>query len=290
MKCPRCSYNGSRVVDSRPADDGSTIRRRRECENCQYRFTTYERIEETPLLVVKQNGDREESNRAKILRGIHRAFEKRPFSAKEQEDIVNRIETKLREEGLREIQSAQIGEYVMEELAQIDDVAYIRFASVYRQFQDINVFMQEIQNIADTHDDPEEEAYPLLLRKMTKKVNIQSSRFVAPKRKETCAMTKYPWQAIDPKSFIQIESTNTLTMQNVHVLTKLYQPIIGGSAYSLYLTLFGETQFSAHTKGVTVSELLRKLDIGIPDFYKARIRLEGIGLLRVYRSQENNDQ
>ena len=157
MKCPRCSYNGSRVVDSSPADDGSTIRRRRECENCQYRFTTYERIEETPLLVVKKNGDREEFNRAKILRGIHRAFEKRPFSAKEQEDIVNRIETKLREEGLREIQSAQIGEYVMEELAQIDDVAYIRFASVYRQFQDINVFMQEMQNIGDKHDDPEEE-------------------------------------------------------------------------------------------------------------------------------------
>ena len=157
MKCPRCSYNGSRVVDSRPADDGSTIRRRRECENCQYRFTTYERIEETPLLVVKKNGDREEFNRAKILRGIHRAFEKRPFSAKEQEDIVNRIETKLREDSRREIQSAQIGEYVMEELAQIDDVAYIRFASVYRQFQDINVFMQEMQNIGDKHDDPEEE-------------------------------------------------------------------------------------------------------------------------------------
>ena len=157
MKCPRCSYNGSRVVDSRPADDGSTIRRRRECENCQYRFTTYERIEETPLLVVKKNGDREEFNRAKILRGIHRAFEKRPYSAKEQEDIVNRIETKLREKGLREIQSAQIGEYVMEELAQIDDVAYIRFASVYRQFQDINVFMQEMQNIGDKHDESEEE-------------------------------------------------------------------------------------------------------------------------------------
>ena len=156
MKCPRCSYNGSRVVDSRPADDGSTIRRRRECENCQYRFTTYERIEETPLLVVKKNGDREEFNRAKILRGIHRAFEKRPFSAKEQEDIVNRIETKLREDSRREIQSAQIGEYVMEELAQIDDVAYIRFASVYRQFQDINVFMQEMQNIGDKHEEPEE--------------------------------------------------------------------------------------------------------------------------------------
>src|SRR5690625_124366 len=148
MKCPRCSYNGSRVVDSRPADDGTTIRRRRECENCQYRFTTYERVEETPLLVVKKNGDREEFNRAKILRGIHRAFEKRPFSAKEQEDIVNRIETRIREEGVREIQSKQIGEYVMEELAKIDDVAYIRFASVYRQFQDIDVFMKEMRNTA----------------------------------------------------------------------------------------------------------------------------------------------
>lgn len=103
-------------------------------------------------------------------------------------------------------------------------------------------------------------------------------------------MTKYPWQAIDPKSYIQIESTHTFTMQNVHVLTKLYQPIIGGSAYSLYLTLFGETHFADQTKGVTISELLRKLDMGIPDFYKARIRLEGIGLLRIYRSQENNNQ
>ena len=103
-------------------------------------------------------------------------------------------------------------------------------------------------------------------------------------------MTKYPWQAIDPKSYIQIESTHTFTMQNVHVLTKLYQPIIGGSAYSLYLTLFGETHFADQTKGVTISELLRKLDMGIPDFYKARIRLEGIGLLRIYRSQENSNQ
>jgi transcriptional repressor NrdR len=145
------------VVDSRPADDGATIRRRRECENCQYRFTTYERVEETPLLVVKKNGDREEFNRSKILRGIHRAFEKRPFSAKEQEDIVNRIETKIREEGVREIQSTEIGEYVMDELAKIDDVAYIRFASVYRQFQDIEVFMQEMRNIGDKRDDTEEE-------------------------------------------------------------------------------------------------------------------------------------
>lgn len=156
MKCPRCSYNGSRVVDSRPADDGSTIRRRRECEECKYRFTTYERIEETPLLVVKKNGDREEFNRAKILRGVHRAFEKRPFSAKQQEDIVNRIESKIREEGLREIPSTDIGEYVMDELAEIDDVAYIRFASVYRQFQDIEVFMEEMRNIGDKRDDSSE--------------------------------------------------------------------------------------------------------------------------------------
>lgn len=153
MKCPRCSFNGSRVVDSRPADDGTTIRRRRECEECKYRFTTYERIEETPLLVVKKNGDREEFNRSKILRGVHRAFEKRPFSAKQQEDIVNRIESKIREEGHREIPSTDIGEYVMDELAEIDDVAYIRFASVYRQFQDINVFMEEMKNIGDKREE-----------------------------------------------------------------------------------------------------------------------------------------
>ena len=153
MKCPRCSFNGSRVVDSRPADDGTTIRRRRECEECNYRFTTYERIEETPLLVVKKNGDREEFNRSKILRGVHRAFEKRPFSAKQQEEIVNRIESKIREEGHREIPSTDIGEYVMDELAAIDDVAYIRFASVYRQFQDLNVFMEEMKNMGKKRED-----------------------------------------------------------------------------------------------------------------------------------------
>ena len=156
MKCPRCAHNGSRVIDSRPSDEGTAIRRRRECENCGYRFTTYERIEQTPLLVVKKNGDREEFDHSKILRGIHRAFEKRPFSAKEQDEIVNRVETKIREEGLREIQSEEIGEYVMNELAQVDDVAYIRFASVYRQFQDIDVFMEEMRNIGDKQDDVEE--------------------------------------------------------------------------------------------------------------------------------------
>lgn len=149
MRCPRCAHNGSRVVDSRPSDEGMTIRRRRECEKCENRFTTYERVEVTPLLVVKKNGDREEFDQSKILRGIHRAFEKRPFSAQEQEEIVERVETKIREEGLREIQSEEIGEYVMNELAEVDDVAYIRFASVYRQFQDINVFMEEMRNIGD---------------------------------------------------------------------------------------------------------------------------------------------
>jgi len=153
MKCPRCSHNGNRVVDSRPSDEGMSIRRRRECDNCGYRFTTYERIEQTPLLVVKKNGDREEFNRTKILRGIHRAFEKRPFSAQEQEEIVDRVEAQIREEGVREIQSEQIGEYVMDELADIDDVAYIRFASVYRQFQDIDVFMEEMKNIGDKKEE-----------------------------------------------------------------------------------------------------------------------------------------
>lgn len=153
MKCPRCSHNGSRVVDSRPSDEGATIRRRRECENCQYRFTTYERIEATPLLVVKKNGDREEFDPSKILRGLHRAFEKRPFSAEEQDAIVTRVEAQIRDEGLREIKSEEIGEYVMNELAKVDDVAYIRFASVYREFKDINVFMEEMRNIGDKQDD-----------------------------------------------------------------------------------------------------------------------------------------
>ncbi len=153
MRCPRCAYNGSRVIDSRPADDAKSIRRRRECEQCNYRFTTYERVEATPLLVVKKNGDREEFDRSKILRGVHRAFEKRPFSAQEQEDLVSRIEAQIRDTGVREIESEAIGEYVMDELAQIDDVAYIRFASVYRQFQDIDVFMEEMKNLGHKKED-----------------------------------------------------------------------------------------------------------------------------------------
>ncbi|MCC5895148.1 MAG: transcriptional repressor NrdR [Alkalibacterium sp.] len=147
MHCPKCQHNGSRVVDSRPADDGKAIRRRRECEECLFRFTTFERIEQSPILVVKKNGNREEFSREKLLRGIRRACEKRPVTAAEQEKIVNKVEYKIRDHGASEVPSTKIGEYVMEELAHLDDVAYIRFASVYRQFKDIGVFMQEMQEL-----------------------------------------------------------------------------------------------------------------------------------------------
>ncbi|WP_343756128.1 transcriptional regulator NrdR [Alkalibacterium iburiense] len=147
MHCPRCQHNGSRVVDSRPADDGKSIRRRRECEKCMFRFTTFERIEQSAILVVKKNGNREEFNREKLLRGIRRACEKRPVAAEAQENIVSKVEYKIRDLGSSEVSSTKIGEYVMEELAELDDVAYIRFASVYRQFKDIGVFMQEMQQL-----------------------------------------------------------------------------------------------------------------------------------------------
>ncbi|WP_027107705.1 transcriptional regulator NrdR [Lacticigenium naphthae] len=147
MECPRCQYNGTRVVDSRPADDGRAIRRRRECEKCSFRFTTFERLEQVPLLVVKKNGNREEFNREKILKGIIRACEKRPISVDQIESIVDTVEHQVRNCGESEILSNRIGEFVMDELAQIDEVAYIRFASVYRQFKDIEVFMKEMQEL-----------------------------------------------------------------------------------------------------------------------------------------------
>ncbi|WP_146924267.1 transcriptional regulator NrdR [Alkalibacterium kapii] len=147
MYCPRCRHNGSRVIDSRPAEDGRAIRRRRECDNCSFRFTTFERVEQSAILVVKKNGNREEFSREKLLRGIRRACEKRPVSAEDQENIVNKVERKLRDLGVSEVPSTKIGEYVMEELVDLDDVAYIRFASVYRQFKDIDVFMQEMKEL-----------------------------------------------------------------------------------------------------------------------------------------------
>lgn len=147
MQCPRCQNNGTRVVDSRPADEGRAIRRRRECESCRYRFTTFERIERVPLLIVKKNGDREEFNREKILKGIIRSCEKRPVPMDQMEKMVNEIENELRNLGENEVSSTVIGEHVMEKLAEVDDVAYIRFASVYRQFKDIDVFMEEMKEL-----------------------------------------------------------------------------------------------------------------------------------------------
>ena len=147
MRCPACQHNGTRVVDSRPVDDNKEIRRRRECEACAFRFTTFERIEETPLIVVKKDGSREEFSREKILRGLIRACEKRPISLDELESIVHFIENELRRIGQAEVQSEAVGEMAMERLSVIDEVAYVRFASVYRQYQDINVFITELKEL-----------------------------------------------------------------------------------------------------------------------------------------------
>ncbi|WP_243291226.1 transcriptional regulator NrdR [Bacillus sp. FJAT-47783] len=147
MKCPSCHHQGTRVLDSRPVDEGKSIRRRRECESCQYRFTTFEKVEEIPLIVVKKEGTREEFSREKMLRGLIKACEKRPVALKQLEEIVQEIEKELRNQGVSEISSDTIGEMVMDRLAKVDDVAYVRFASVYRQFKDINVFIEELKEL-----------------------------------------------------------------------------------------------------------------------------------------------
>ena len=147
MKCPACSYTESKVLDSRPADDGSAIRRRRECLNCQRRFTTYERIEEIPVMVVKKDGSRQAFDRAKLLNGVVRACEKRPVSIQTLEKAVDDIEIQLQNSLDREVDSIAIGEYAMKALKDIDEVAYVRFASVYRQFKDIQSFREEISKL-----------------------------------------------------------------------------------------------------------------------------------------------
>lgn len=147
MHCPKCHHNNSRVIDSRQADDGRAIRRRRECESCNYRFTTFERIEAAPLLVIKKNGDREEFNREKMLRGLIRSAEKRPVTMEQMVQIVDNVENRVRSMGENEVSTHLIGEYVMEDLVNLDEIAYIRFASVYRQFKDMSVFLKELQDI-----------------------------------------------------------------------------------------------------------------------------------------------
>ncbi|MCR8969451.1 transcriptional regulator NrdR [Facklamia sp. 7083-14-GEN3] len=145
MECPKCHQQQSKVIDSRPAEDGASIRRRRECMSCGFRFNTYERIERTPLLVIKRDGTREEFNRDKLLRGIVRAAEKRPISREQMEDVVSRVENKIREVCEQEIASKDIGEFVMPLLMELDEVAYIRFASVYREFQSREMFIKELE-------------------------------------------------------------------------------------------------------------------------------------------------
>ena len=147
MRCPYCNYNGTKVLDSRPINEGKSIRRRRECESCSRRFNTFEEVEETPILVIKKDGSREEFSREKMLRGLIRACEKRPVGLETLEVLVADIERDLRNDLRSEVESQRIGEIIMERLYSIDEIAYVRFASVYRQFKDINVFLREINDL-----------------------------------------------------------------------------------------------------------------------------------------------
>lgn len=149
MKCPYCLYYESKVVDSRPTEEGQAIRRRRECIKCGKRFTTYEKIEEIPIIVVKKDGNRQSYDRNKLLNGIIKSCEKRPVSINVIEKMVDEIEKKLYNSLEREVTSVEIGEMIMNKLKDIDEVSYVRFASVYRQFKDLNSFMDELKKILD---------------------------------------------------------------------------------------------------------------------------------------------
>ncbi len=151
MKCPFCGYAESKVIDSRPTDDGAKIRRRRECMSCQKRFTTFEAIETIPLYVIKKDETREQFSRDKILRGLMRACEKRPVSIEKMEKIVDEIETSIANSLAKEITTDFIGDLVMEHLKDLDDVAYVRFASVHRQFKDINSLYDEVIKILNKY-------------------------------------------------------------------------------------------------------------------------------------------
>jgi len=147
MRCPYCSYSESKVIDSRPAEEGTTIRRRRECLSCGKRFTTYEIMERLPLLVVKRDGSRQSFDRMKVIGGMIKACEKRPVPVDEIERVADEIEQELQSSLEREVSSVQIGEMIMERLKDLDQVAYVRFASVYRQFKDINTFLDELNKL-----------------------------------------------------------------------------------------------------------------------------------------------
>ena len=147
MKCPFCSFEESKVIDSRPTDEGQRIRRRRECLSCGKRFTTYEIIESLPIIVIKKDKSRETFNRDKLMTGLLRACEKRPVSIDTLDNMIDEIETTLQNSLDREVSSEKIGQLVMEKLKKIDEVAYVRFASVYRQFKDVNTFMRELNKL-----------------------------------------------------------------------------------------------------------------------------------------------
>jgi transcriptional repressor NrdR len=147
MKCPYCGFAQDRVVDSRESKDADSIRRRRECEGCHKRFTTYERIDEIPYMVVKKDGRREKFDRQKVLGGLLKACEKRPISMVKLSEMVNQVESKVSDSPDREISTTEIGEFLMESLREIDKIAYVRFASVYRDFQDEQAFFNELKNL-----------------------------------------------------------------------------------------------------------------------------------------------
>jgi transcriptional repressor NrdR len=149
LRCPFCQHIEDRVIDSRLSKEGDMIRRRRECAGCQRRFTTYERVEETVPLVIKKDGRREVFDRNKILSGLHKACEKRPISVDVLEKLVDRIQQRLQDGGEREVLSRVIGEQIMQELQNLDEVAYVRFASVYRSFKDVNEFMNEVKELLE---------------------------------------------------------------------------------------------------------------------------------------------
>ena len=149
MKCPYCSATDTRVIDSRPAEDGSSIRRRRCCDECGKRFTTYEKVETIPLIVIKKDNNREQYDRSKIEGGILRACYKRPISATDIQRTIEKIETEIFSREEKEIPTSAIGEIVMEKLKELDEVAYVRFASIYREFKDVNTFMAEIKKILE---------------------------------------------------------------------------------------------------------------------------------------------
>lgn len=149
MKCPYCNQLDTRVIDSRPAEDGGSIRRRRSCDSCGKRFTTYEKVETIPLIIIKKDNNREQYNRGKIETGILRACYKRPISAEDIQRTIERVETKIFSMEVKEVSSSSIGEIVMEELKDLDEVAYVRFASVYREFKDVNTFLDELKKILE---------------------------------------------------------------------------------------------------------------------------------------------